>query len=416
MKAAFLVHRKDFYKYMGPLIQAALARGWQCEAWLYAGEESKEYLALKDQPLPTRFAGTVKLEWFQQDRDVPSLAQRSAPDVVFSLHPRSRYGDAAWSTCFVTLHHGVDTFLRVSPENLLSSDWVCLQTPFWLQWGSEYFAAQGLGSAAEIRQKLETKVSYTGTPRLDIATQMDAELIRQKYGIVDDKPVVLYFPINVAYWPGHWPAFFVSKGTERLKAFGRGLRDEGVGFLKYLPWLLFGWNDEALTRAVRRFCDKNNAFLVVKGRRKDPLRPASQDMADLAIYDEEFYPATIYELMSVAEVCIHSYSSAAFEMTVFDVFGICVDRPNLDDLSHKLWRTAHQGSVFNFEGVNQWTSIPQMIHGFGAKSLVDLRADAKSLKDYVRTYVDPGDGSSSERILDRAAAWAAQKRANPVVG
>lgn len=417
MKAAFLVHRKDFYKYMGPLIQAALARGWLCEVWLYSGKEGKEYLALKDQPLPTALPESVSLEWFQHEGDVPALAQRSTPDLVFSLHPRRHYGDsAAWETCFVTLHHGVDTFIGVSPEDLLSSDLLCLQTPYWLQWGSEYFEAQGLGAAAEIRQKLEARVVYAGTPRLDVAVEMDAQRIRQKYGIAEDKPVVLYFPINVAYWPGHWPAFFASKGTERLKVFGRGLRDEGLPFLQYLPWLLFGWNDEALTRAVRRFCDKNNAFLVVKGRRKDPLRSASENMADLALYDEEFYPATIYELMSIADVCIHSYSSAAFEMTMFDVFGICIDRPNLDELGHKLWRTANKGGVFNFEGVNHWADIPQMILGFGMKSLAELRTDAETVKDYIRTYVDPGEGSSSQRILDHAAALVAQKKASLAAG
>lgn len=416
MKAAFLVHRQNYYKFMGPLIQAALARGWRCDVWLYTGEDAKEYLKLHDNPVPAHLVDQVAQQEFRNTAEVQALVTEYVPDVIFSLHSRTAYPQLSPKVLFVNLHHGVDTFINTTPEDLLSSDLICLQTAYWLQWGSEYFAAQGFGSAAEIRQELEAKAVYAGTPRLDIAAEMDPHLIRQKYGIADDKPVVLYFPINVAYWPGHWPAFFASKGTERLKAFGRGLRDQGLAFLKYLPWLLFGWNDEALTRAVRRFCDKNKAFLVVKGRRKDLLRQASQDMADLAIYDEEFYPATIYELMSIADVCIHSYSSAAFEMTVFEVFGICVDRPNLDELSHKLWRTAHQGGVFNFEGVNHWTRIPQMILGFGAKSLIDLRVDAKALKNYIRTYVDPGDGSSSERILDRAAARAAQKRANPVVG
>lgn len=396
---------------MGPLIQAALRRGWQLEVWLYIGEESKEYLGLRDQPVPPLLAGKVGEARFANKAEVQGLADDFKPHAIFSLHPRSHYLlEIADGVPFVTLHHGVDTFVEAKPTDLLSSNLLCLQSPFWLEWGCRYYQQLGLGQADELHRELSAKTIYPGTPRLDIRTQLEPRQIRHKFGIPKEKPVVLYLPVNLAYWPGAWPGFFASTGTERIKAFARGLREEGLSFFKYLCWLILGWGDAALTQSIKAFCERNNAFLIAKARRKDPLRQGIEELADLAIYDEDYFPATIYELLSVADVCIHSYSSAAFEMSVFGVFGLCLDRHNLNNLVHRLWRTAEPGSIFNFSGVNLWKSIPQTIRQLPSWDLTDLALKAETLERYTRSYVDPGNGSSSERILDAVASLVESKK------
>ena len=74
-----------------------------------------------------------------------------------------------------------------------------------------------------------------------------------------------------------------------------------------------GWNYASLVDAIKKFCKRNDAFLVVKGRMKDPIRTELSDAADLVLYDENQYPSTVFELLSVARLCVHFYSAAVLE-------------------------------------------------------------------------------------------------------
>lgn len=401
MKAAFVIQRRNYYKYMGPLIREAMARGWACEVWLDTREGGKEYLAPTAENIPDALRGLVTLRSFADTPSLQILADH-APDVIISLHTPIYHGlSLAATTRFITLQHGLDTFWESTPEQLASSDALCLYGPYWLDWACTYYAAEGHGSAAEIRRMLEPRAAITGSPQMDVARDLDRAAIRRELGIPAGKKVVLLLPINLTYWPGEWPWFFAAAGRlNQFRQLMRATRKEGLGFLlKYWRWPLQDWNDAALIRALRQFCDRNDALLIVKTRRKDPLRPAAEQAADLALVDENYYPSTILRLLAASDLCVHFYSSAVLEAAISNVFGVCVHRPNLGTNAHKLWRTHQKGGAFNFPGVNQWFTIPQFIRQFAEQAWDQFALKLEAREAFIRRFLTT-DQAVSANILD----------------
>src|SRR5262249_26370204 len=114
-----------------------------------------------------------------------------------------------------------------------------------------------------------------------------------------------------------------------------------------------GWDDRGVVRTLREFCDANGAALVVKARGKDPVPRYLVDVAaGRVIYDENDYPATILELMSVASLCVHFFSTVAYEAAYAGVPSVCVtadaDDPDFRPALREWFLTKAPGSSFSF--------------------------------------------------------------------
>lgn len=401
MRAAFIVQRRNYYKYMGPLIRAAAARGWDCEIWLLIQEDAKDYLLPTAENLPEALRGLARVLQTDGHAGLQELASQG-PDAIFSLHTAAHHDLSLLpQTRFVTLQHGLDTFLESTPEQLASSDAVCLYGLFWLDWACRYYEAEGFGSATEIRCQLEARTLPAGSPQMDAIGDLDVAAIRRELGIPADKPVLVLLPVNISFWPGEWPWFFATEGRlAQIRQLLRAMRKEGLGFLRrYWRWALNGWNEAALMRSLRQFCDRHEAFLVVKTRRKDPLRLVAEQVADLALVDESYYRSTILKLLVVADVCIHFYSSAVLEAAAANTFGICVHRPNLETNAHRLWRTYELGDAFNFPGVNRWFTIPEFIEGFAHLELAQFKMEPQARRAFIQRYLTSERGIAAA-VLD----------------
>jgi len=404
MKLAFIAHRANYLKHYGPIIDAALRRGWQVECWLQqTGSAGKQPLNITPAMFQRTWDGRVSTRSFEKREQAIELVNAFKPDAMISLHPRNWYFPPGVDVpAFITLQHSVDTFFEATPRELASSDHVCLFSPYWLEYASEYYEMAGVATAEEVKFSLAGKVSYTGFAQMDAFANIDQAEVRRRWRIDVDQPVLLLLPVDLAGWPGAWPSFFAAtSGLKQWRALFRGGREEGVRFLgDYWQWALKGWNDRSLSSAIDQFCKKNNAFLLVKGREKDPLRPAQLEKADKSFYDELHYPATIFEAIAIASLCVLFYSTAAQEAAYAGVPSLCVDRPNRDLVKHKLWRRKDAGGPYNYSGVVDWMTIPQMITEFPNKSFDDFKIEAQARQAYLLKYVGPTDNLASERILN----------------
>lgn len=404
MKIAFIVHRTNYHKFYGPLIKEALRRSWHVECWLVGDGDGKTYLAPTLENTP-KFNGTLENMRLNSIGDAPA----SEVDAIFSLHPKGKYVGLKTNAKFITLQHGIDSFIDTSPEELGTSDLVCLYSPFWMDWAARYYEARGKTRYSQTMSILEPKVFFAGFPQMDILSEIDTAEVRQRFGIDPDKRVVLFLPITLSNKRGSWPRFFeASTRRKQLSALLHGTRANWRFFFSYAPWFLLGLNDIRLSRAVRRFCNNNDAILIVKGRLKDQLRDWAKEIADISLYDEQVFPPTILELLSIADVCIHFYSFAALESAVTNTFGINIDRPSpaVDfdvppPAHHTLWRQSEQGSAFNTNGVNRWMSIPDAVRTLPVLRIEDLRMEELDRRLYVERYLSYDDRAASQRLLDR---------------
>lgn len=401
----FLVHRSNYYKFLGPLLDEAMARGLLVEIWIWNDAKGKQYL---DPSVKPELLNSVRSRKFDSLEALSSALATSEAKAVFSLHTREKYKLLSAGPIFVTLQHGIDSFIETDLEGLCNTDYLCLYSDFWIKWGAKYFHTKYGINEKSAYEQLSQKVIGTGFPQMDGLRGIDPVAVRAKYGVDEGSRVVLYLPITLGNISGTWPRFF--EGTHvlgRIKTFWRAVRKDKAFFRQYLPWLLHGWNDKKLTEAVKAFAHNNGAVLIAKARKKDPLRPWLKESADLAVYDETDYPSTTLELLSIADVCVHFYSFAALESAYCEVFGITVDRPSpTADVGqkppphHVLWRKAEPGTAFNFPKVNAWMTIPEVIRELPGAAIDDFRIDAEARQAYIATYLGASNEKASKRILD----------------
>jgi hypothetical protein len=159
---------------------------------------------------------------------------------------------------------------------------------------------------------------------------------------------------------------------------------------------------------MRAFCDANGAALVVKARAKDPAAAYLRAVADRVLYDESDYPATILEVMSLASLCVHFFSTVAYEAAYAAVPSVCVTA-DPDDLGfsptlRRAYLSTATGSSFNFPGVTYPLSVAEVVGGFGRRRLGDFPLEPVARAQYLDKFVGPDDGKASDRRLDVAAS------------
>ena len=156
--------------------------------------------------------------------------------------------------------------------------------------------------------------------------------------------------------------------------------------------------------AVRAFCDRTGAALVVKARAKDPVPRYLARRADRVLYDAHYYPATILELLKISALCLHFFSTVAYEAAYAGVPSVCV-APSADDLGFPpLWRecflSVEPGASFNFPGVVYPVGLEELVGGLAGKRIADFPLDPVARAQYVEKFIGFDDGKSSDRVLD----------------
>ncbi len=412
-KLAFIVERTNYFKLYASIIEAALQRGWEVECWLRQAKDSKgqkAYLNPTLDSVPTFRHGSIGVRRYIKRHDCLGLIAEASVDATVSLHPRHFYFSGPTPNCrFVTLQHGIDSFIEADPDLLASSDLLCFYTPFWIEWAASYYVASGQCEIQRFRQLLQRKIVCTGLPELDVLSKIDPATVKRRWAIPLGQPIVLLLPIPLARISSSWPRFFSARNrfdqmNELIKG---GLHEDWNLVRQYWSWVVNGWNDHSLTRAIRTFCDRNGAYLVAKGRLKDPIRSPILAAADKVLYDNSYYPATVLEAISIADLCSHSYSMAVREAACAGAYGLCVHRPTGEanarakaPIIDQLGFTNQPGGVYNYDGVNCCMTIPRVIAELPKMSIADFQLEPAAQVRYLQKYVGLADGNASQRVLD----------------
>jgi hypothetical protein len=191
------------------------------------------------------------------------------------------------------------------------------------------------------------------------------------------------------------------------------------GQFRYLGAAWRPENDVDVARALRTFCDRNGAFLLVKSRRKTPIPDYLRAVADKCIYDEGFYPPTIVEALSIASFCVSYYSLGILETTVLGVPHLCIAFRPEDYLDPRAtpaettyfdtFFTRNPGGLFEFENVTRTMSPAEAIAALPGRTLDDFKIDPVIGREYLQKFFGDTDGRSAARAVD-AIQTAAQAR------
>ncbi len=420
MRIAFLVDRPNQYRLFGPVIDQALARGWHVECWhdeRRPGHFQKSSAGTMTEQ-PPRFAhGRPEVQPYAASAVLDDRLG-GPTDAIVSVGTERYYfpeGRSGPVPVWTWLQYLSDFVHHLSPEDLLTCDVAAFHSRWWIGWTAESFHAEGkIADPVTFEAALWRKAVLTGVPELDAAASIDVNEVRSRWQIPRDKPVVVLLPFpqgvgKAAFWPRH-----IFNQPSRA----RQLRDVLLrGRFEYLPDIVHGWNDANVVAAIRTFCDRHDAFLLVKSRPKTPIPGYLASVADLALYDESHYPATILDALSCASLCISFYSSAVIEAVALGVPHLCVafDMVNYFDVDEVAKARAlrlfnrQAGGLYQFDGAALTMGVREAISTLPSMRLSDFAFNPGARKAYVEKFSGSDDGRASTRLLDAIASAVARR-------
>jgi hypothetical protein len=412
MKVVFLIRHLSNYRLLGPVVDQALRAGLQVECWPdygFSAANTKTYL-FPDKTLTPRFAhGQPVVDSYNGPGELAARLERSDAGAVVSLTPLPL--DLAGTPlgrrpASIMLQSGPDTF-HYESAHLASTDLLALHTPWWLGWGAGHRAAVDRNTdESALRAQLEPRCRYVGFPEAEAVNLVDRDEVRRRWGIPAGRPVVVLLPFpqgvgKQSFWPKN--IFAESRRVRRvLKVVAR--REFG-----YMREALGQVNDAALVRALKLFCVRNGAFLLVKSREKTPIPDYLRAVADRCVYDEGYYPPTVVEALSIANLCVSYYSLGVLEATALGVPHLCVAfraddylgrRPTPAEASFfDTFFTRRTGGVFEWPGVTRTLSAAEAIDLLPGRTLSDFANDADSQRRYQEQFFGPLDGQAAVRAV-----------------
>ena len=421
MRIAFLISRTPEYRIYGPVIEAALARGWDVECWHDHGQSQtglKGYQFPSLDIVPVFRNGRPAVRSFQGRAELRSWLAELRTDAVVAFEPASVAVDLplpAPRPLWVEQQYRLDSFVMHRPDQVLACDLFSAYSRWWIDWVGEYYEAEGTVSDGDrYVRDLAARTAIVGLPELDAVHSIEPAEVRRRWQISADQPVVVLFLFaqgvgRETFWPRQ-----ICAEPSPLKQLASIARR---GRLEYLPHVGHGWNDVNVVKALRGFCDRNGAYLLVKARRKTPVPAYTEALADRCVYDESFYPATVLEALSIASLSVGYYTTSVFESVSQGVHHLCFtydgadyNGPNANFFDR--FYSPEQGSPYQCRGVTTAWSIPEALTRLPGATLSDFTMDRQARTDYVRKFLTHDGGDVGERLV-AAIADALGRRARP---
>lgn len=402
MNLAFLLARKGYFKVLGTLVDATLARGHRATL-LWDPVEAKRGEAVTAEDFAPWPAAVVQ-PWDRREPLLPVLRAAGVDALV---------GNRIVDVLLASGHGDELTALRSAGIRLFSVDYLfdtitshpsacrLVDTTFY---ASEYERGVHWRIAADAFRELGEPATWRrhsavcGSTPMDQLALVDAAAVRRRYGLAPEQPVVVFMSLKMAV-PEVWRRAVWGPQSRLVRA-GRAVL---AGHPEWIPAILRRHGYRSLVESIRKFCRRSGAALVVKSKEKNDDPSFLRDLADIWLYDERVYPYTSMELMAIASLCIHFQSGSALEAAFAGVPSLSLTVPQSHLAGHATYEevySARPGTIQNFPGV-VWT-IPalDLAARLDAADLGSFRLAAEARRRYVETFLGFDDTASSTRVLD----------------
>jgi hypothetical protein len=414
MNVGFLVLRETFLKTMGSLIIECLRAG--CAVTLFFDDRSasgpKAYQQVKEEKLAIFEKSGARLVRVDSS-DLKNISQETKIDVIVVMEGyhffRSRLAELEKlreaGTKIVSLSHFFEN-LRHSFEGLNHFDKTFYLSSFALD---AHFSLYGGNTARSFKKRYAPRFEIAGSPMFDQFLSLSRDEFRRELGIPSEKQVVVLFA-PVVNTVTDWRNYLWGEKS-KIKRLWRILTHRKFQYL----WDAFSMPTFAeIAKSIRRFCDRNNAFLVVKSRVKQNDRNVFEDVADLLISGEEeiYFPVfTSYKVLACADLCISAMSMAVLESRAANVPVVNIYLPPTEYKSStsELYpdKTEYLDAIMNIEHESPF-SYPGCVEvvdrrkaagWFDKKDLKDFDVDPEARLVYLERFLGFASESSSRRIL-----------------
>lgn len=205
----------------------------------------------------------------------------------------------------------------------------------------------------------------TGSTVMDAFGVIDRNRIRARYDLAT-KPVFLFFSAKLRV-PHAWRRWIY----------------------RYLHYRALVWD-------LRRWCDTHGYAFVVKTRAKHGDPGFLARYTDRVIGDEDLWPHTSAQLLSVASLALHFQSNASLEAAVAAVpqYSVRLPQPHLQGF--RTTKEVYSGHAFT---IGHWPRVIRLLDA--VQRMEPFVVDPVERMRYVDRYLGPSDDfKSSERVMD----------------
>jgi len=399
MQIAFLIERNIYYKSFGSVMDEALKKGHKVFCFHdYAqprGGHQKAYQFPSIANVPLFKNGNVQTVKYNNNQDFLQKIKQHNIKVLVTLHFSQQHTELRENikkqgVYWVAFQHSFDTVNFAKYAHL--PDKYFVYTNKWIDWILDYRIKQNISEATN---RIRETIKSTGFVQLDQKSLINKEEVRQEWGIPERKNVVLYLPFpfgssNDAFWVP-----FIYGRNISFKSFILFLKNIGKLRLRHIKQLIKKQNDKSAVLALKEFCNNNNAYLLVKSRKKDPVPKYVEKVADKVLYDDNFYPSTMLKCLSVSDLCIHFYSSVVTEAVPMDVPSLCITPSQKDwqSIQGDLWDMLliKTKKLFNFREASYSLTIPETIKELPKKTFKDFPLTKQAKQQYVKEFIGNND-------------------------
>jgi len=409
MKIAFIVLRNNFYRFLAPIVDEALSRGHEVVCW---HDYSQPRGGLKGYEFPDIdcsprfFNGIPEFVKYSGEVGLRELVKDKSLDAVYSLFgPNYSFPEGVPNRLpkWIAVQNAIDFFLNQTPTDLVRCDKLALYSPIWCDVASQvYDKIRNIGDEFTREEKvISDKIEFVGWPELDQCKNVNTDELRQRWAIPEKQPVVVLIPFSnpSTFSPRLRKIYYQPNRWRQVGGMFAG------GGLAHWKDILNDWNDGRVVDEIGRFCKKNGAFLIAKARKKTPVPDHVVKNADLILYDEEVYPATIIEVMMLAQICFHYYSLAASEAVVCGAKSFAIQ-------THQQWTQFSAMEqydrslmefcgldIFDCQGVSETVNLNAILHSLADWKLSDCVVNEEQRKKFIEKYFGLHDLESSGRCL-----------------
>jgi hypothetical protein len=416
MKIGFLLLRDTFLKTMGSLIQASIDRDHQ--VYLIYSDElvsgSKAYQQVKAEKLSAFSQNNVKVVPFLL-KDLGKLKEKLLLDILvthegyYLLYDYLADIQAARKSGVkvISLAHFYETSMRLT-ESLNYFDKTYYLSQFAVD--THFKLYSNSVSLGALQKNYNGRYEATGSPMFDQLRNIDRSAVRAEFNIPQDKRVVIFFAPAIRP-ETRWRARMWGQAS-RFKRIRRAIAG---GKWAELTDAIFVPTLDEIIRAIREFCDRNNALLIVKSRVKQRDPESFQKQADIYLSGkgDKYYPVfTSYQLLAIANVCIGVMSMSLVEAAAMQVpaWNIYVPSVELDyppsplyprhKQYHRTIMTKDQEGPFNYAGLITNIDPRNIIKWLRENDIEDRAVDPADATRYAEKYLGITAVPSSKRILD----------------
>ena len=365
MKIVFIIKRNNYFRIFNGLIREALSQDCEVECWHDCNGDENHNLFPSISDAPTFNVQGNKTEHipYSGDAELKNKIKDSTDiDIIVSLHRilthfNGLYPNFHKKLIWATIYHSPDSFWELTKiKSSCSSvpktrEIFCVYSKEWLMLGKN-FLYQYYPEKTWLLDESLIEHKFIGNPEYDDFKHIRSVDIKKKYKIPKNKEIFLYLPFpnygvgrSGSYWEIAFSGFFVNTLRKKNGLLDHSKKENFVKNiarkLKYMSNIFFelpardtflsGSNEVSLFREIKRFCRKNNLYLVVKPRLKFPVPEIIKKESDLVIWDDEIVDsAPIFkELLTVSRVSLGFCSYAVTSAVFSSVFHINVKLPKI---------------------------------------------------------------------------------------